>query len=452
VERPWRRVATGLVMLPILIATCGSPAQTLAPGATASALVSPPAEASAVVAPGTPGAPTEGAPTEGALQIDAAVWNTPADPLHVDVELEAAAAATQTIGAGGGSVAAVGGDGTRYTLTIPAQRQWSPTKITLTPITTLSAGGKAAGPGVVFGVQLEPGGLELYPDASLVIEPATSLDDQAIVYFGYDGAGEDAGLQVPDLRAPGHVLALSHFSGAGIVRRTGPPGGAADESGVYEVLADQVASRVAADRLAHVMAQELARERDAQLAGQEVDHQTLVNTLAAVQASYLSEVIEPLIAVASHAAATCEQATEAVAAVFQAARQRELLGAGDDQAAMARVIEAFDAAAERLVPLVEAACRRDAARSCRETGDLLDVVRRNYAERRAKGILGGASEAELDAGTEAYTAILRWCGVYELTWTSTGLIDAKLYTVSSVFDGHMTLRYVEDAAGDLSKI
>jgi hypothetical protein len=380
------------------------------------------------------------------------VWTLPADPLHVDVELEESAAATATIDATGGAVSAVGHDGTRYRVTIPAQKIWQATSITVTPIARLSAEGKEAGPGVVFGVQLEPSGLTLFPDASLTIEPKTSLDDQAVVYFGYQGDGDDAGLEVADQRERGHVLPISHFSGAGIVRRTSPTGGADDESGMYEILFERMASQMAADRLARVVARELAQERERALRGEDPQPGGGIALTAEWQQSYLSRVIEPLIAVAAHPAATCDQAAEAAAALMGAARQRALLGVGDDNEASAAVISAYQAAAERLEPLLEAACRRDAARACRETGDLIDVVRRGYVEVRAKSLLGAATDAQLDAVIEAYRAILRWCGVYELTWTSTGQIKNRRYTIDSVIDGHMTLRYEDPESGDLGDI
>jgi hypothetical protein len=337
-------------------------------------------------------------------------------------------------------------------LEVPPQRIWRSTVITMTPIARLRAEGREAGPGVVFGVQLEPTGLALFPDASLRIEPTTSLDDQAIVYFGYQRDGDDAGIEVADQREPGHVLPIAHFSGAGIVRRTGPPGGADDESGMYEILYERIASQMAADRLSRVVARQLAEERRQALLGVEPEPGGGIALTAEWQQSYLSRVIEPLIAVAAHPAATCDQAAEAAASLMGAARQRALLGVGDDNEALAAVIQAYQAAAERLEPLLEAACRRDAARRCRETGDLVDVVRRGYVEVRAKSLLGAATDAELDAVMEAYRAILRWCGVYELTWTSTGRIKNKEYTIDSVIDGHMTLRYDESESGDFGEI
>jgi len=209
---------------------------------------------------------------------------------------------------------------------------------------------------------------------------------------------------------------------------------------------------MAADRLSRVVARDLAEERQRALLGGEPREGGGIALTVEWQQSYLTRVIEPLIAVAAHPAATCDQAAEAAAALMGAERQRALLGVGDDDAALAQVIAAYRAAAERLEPLLEAACRRDAARACRETGDLIDVVRRGYVEVRSKALLGGSTDAQLDASMEAYLAILRWCGVYELTWTSTGQIKNKRYTIDSVIQGHMTLRYDESGSGDVGDI
>jgi hypothetical protein len=426
-----RRGAYASIVVAALVAACATAQPSLPP------------------ATGEPSAPGSASVTPAAsVAVDPGLWSAPADPLDVTVETDASARVEKAVEAAGATLEAVGADGSRYTLTIPRQRAWQPTAISMAPITSISGRGKTAGPGVVFGVQLGPSGLQLYPDASLRIEPAISLDDQAIVYFGYEGEGADAGTVVPDLREAGHVLAIDQFSGAGIVRRTAPATGVDDEGGMYEVLFDQLASRVAANRLSHVVARQLAIHRNAAILGVELDD-TTADQSEAWQESYLSEVIEPLIRVAENPAATCEQAGEAVASLMGAARQRALLGVGDDDEAMTRVTRAYEDAALRVEPLVEAACRRDAARACRESGDPGDVVRRALVEMRAKALLGAASDAQLDAVTEAYRAILRWCAVYELKWTSTVSIESPEYTIKSVIDGHMTVRLVEDDTGDL---
>ena len=67
-------------------------------------------------------------------------------------------------------------------------------------------------------------------------------------------------------------------------------------------------------------------------------------------------------------------------------------------------------------------------------------------------LLGFTSDALLQAVLEAYKAILRWCGVYELAWVSKGKIVNPQYTISSTIEGHMTLRYVDDETGDINKV
>lgn len=455
--RRWQRwVASGVV---VIIATgCGSNPPSDSPASAPSSGTpdrvggspAPASSAAQVEAPtnGGKATPTTSASLPG---VDDAVWDVPADPLHVSVDLDAAAATKETVDKAGGTLTTVARDGSRYTLTIPPQRVWQATTITMTPIVRLTAAGKVAGPGVVFGVQLEPSGLQLSADASLRIEPATPLDERELAYFGYDGTGDDAGLEVPDTRTDGHVLDIVHFSGAGFVHRTGPAGGTDAESGVYEVLLDRVATRIIDNRLASVMGRELGREREKQLAGQEPDMDALSGITARWLASYLERVVKPLLIVAANPGVTCDEASEAAAAVFNAQRQQQLLGMADDPAT-APLMEQYDAAREQALTMISAACRREAARECQQTGDLRAVLRRAFGEARMMQLLGVLGDAEFAALMEAYRSILRWCGVYELAWVSTGKIANPRYTISSRIEGHMTLRYVDDESRDLADI
>ena len=388
---------------------------------------------------GLPSQAPEASPTEISLDY----WTAPPDPLDLEVVTDDTRTVEAVVDAGGDTLVATGSDGTTYTLTIPKGTLWLPALVSVTPLTSISGRGKTAGPGNLFGVQLEPSGLELFPEATLRIEPAMSLDEQGFVYFGYHGRGEDAGLEVPDLREPGHVLSLDHFSGAGIVSRQGPAGGADDESGMIEVLVEQVTSRLAEDRLNHAAARRLERERERQLFGAEASDGAAVEVSESWEASYFRDVIEPRLRIAAHPAATCEQATAVIQALFGAERQRALLGAADDEGSVSAIRSAYDAAARQAGPLVEQACRRDAARECKKTGDPIDVVRKGIVEAKAKALIEGASDVELEAVQEAYEAILQWCAVYELTFRSTTRIVAPNYTVTSGIEGSLKMRLVD---------
>lgn len=76
----------------------------------------------------------------------------------------------------------------------------------------------------------------------------------------------------------------------------------------------------------------------------------------------------------------------------------------------------YETAQEQVVDLVAAACRREAVKDCMETGNLVAVVSRAYGEARAKALLGVLGDLDYEVLLEAYRAILRWCGVYELAY------------------------------------
>ena len=59
---------------------------------------------------------------------------------------------------------------------------------------------------------------------------------------------------------------------------------------------------------------------------------------------------------------------------------------------------------------------REAVKDCMETGNLVAVVSRAYGEARAKALTGDLGDLDCEMLLEAYRAILRWCGVYELAY------------------------------------
>ena len=429
-----RNVIAICASLAIIVVGCQSSAPTASPKLGQAATTAPATTTSTATAspPAAPSGPTD--------LVPAGTFTAEARPLDLTVETDDARTTEAFVDRDGATLEATGADGTTYTLTIPRDAVWPPTSISMTPLGSIGAGNARVQSGALFGVRLEPSGLELLAPARLLISPATVLDDVDYFWFSYHDQGRDAAIALADPNDP-LALPIDHFSGAGIVRRQGSATGGDDESGQIEVLFDQIVSRMAADCLSGVVGHAAGVERNAALLGQDPPETTMRDVAEAAQWRYLDEVIPPLIRVAGHAAASCADANALIGALLDAARQRGLLGLSSDEEPTA-LDEAYDAVAEQAYPVVEAACRRDAARACRETGDITETIRRALTEQRSKALLGRLDELEALI-PDFYQDILKWCAVYELTWASSLDTKAPNYKIGARIEGHLTLRIVD---------
>jgi hypothetical protein len=148
------------------------------------------------------------------------------DPLKLD----SGARVSQIVLAGGDTLSTIGGDGTRYTLAIPAAAIRDSAAITMTPIR--AATGVLGEAGLIAGVRFEPEGLVFARAATLMIElPAGSAHGYAAVA---DGDGASPHVVVSAVAGQIVTLAVSHFSVAGVVERAdaipAPPPGAISEA------------------------------------------------------------------------------------------------------------------------------------------------------------------------------------------------------------------------------
>ncbi|NNE18185.1 MAG: hypothetical protein HKN10_06885, partial [Myxococcales bacterium] len=130
--------------------------------------------------------------------------------------LDAGRHASALIGPEGGSVEATGADGTRYTLTIPADALIAETEIALTPITAIDDLPMSGG--LVGAVHFEPSGLELFRAASLTVELASAPvlgSEELFAGFVYDGDGKNLALSLVRVDDRSFTLPVRHFSGGG---------------------------------------------------------------------------------------------------------------------------------------------------------------------------------------------------------------------------------------------
>jgi hypothetical protein len=126
---------------------------------------------------------------------------------------DAEASASAEIGPEGGSLTAVGADGSRFTLDLPADALPVPTTITLTPVSRID--GMPFPGGLIAGVELEPAGLRLMATGTLTIEPAAPAALDRTLPYAYRGPGESFMLYPRDDDASALRLPILHFSGYG---------------------------------------------------------------------------------------------------------------------------------------------------------------------------------------------------------------------------------------------
>ena len=136
------------------------------------------------------------------------------DGAFVQAVHDTSRAVTETVPIGGGSLAATGADGSRFTLTIPAGALLSEESVTLTPASAI--GGLPLSGGLAAAVHIEPEGLLLNRSATLTIEPALAVPRNQAVTFSYQGAGAEFFLQPPIPVAGAIQLPVMHFSGYGV--------------------------------------------------------------------------------------------------------------------------------------------------------------------------------------------------------------------------------------------
>ena len=143
----------------------------------------------------------------------AGVFPLQPNPVKVTVTRDSTHSVSSMIPATGGTITATGGDGTRFTLTIPPNALDGDSTITMTPVSTMD--GLPMTGGLVAAVHFEPEGLRFNLPVELRIEPPAEVPVEQQVGFGYLGDGNDLHLY-PMERGRGLAMRLLHFSGFGI--------------------------------------------------------------------------------------------------------------------------------------------------------------------------------------------------------------------------------------------
>ncbi|PYE52720.1 hypothetical protein [Deinococcus yavapaiensis] len=307
---------------------------------------------------------------------------------------------------GGGTLATVGADGAKYTLTFPPNALAEDTQITMTPLASI--GGLPFGGPLAGAVKLEPDGLQLYQYATLTISPAAPLAAGEISPFSFRGPGVD--LDVPALGADTtlqrYTLKLSHFSGYGVASGTDA------ERAALAARAAQYGTEAVASEIRDL----LNRERLAALADQPGDPQFREKLDALMNRMY-DENVAPYLADAS---SNCTIGRSLVPSFLNFVRQAELIGGGHDaqeQAAMDAVRGSVQA------------CLREQTQPC-VTPTLTALLELTRTVRQA-ALLGVSDEGAMGASTCGWKGKLErdvhttW-NKHENNWTETLQRDQSL--------------------------
>lgn len=251
------------------------------------------------------------------------------NPMSISAGTDAAAASSATVPLSGGTLSATGADGTVYTLTIPADSLLEETVVTMTPLSDIAG---APVTGRALGIRLEPHGLRLYREATLDIAPADGVAFSAIG-FAAGADGSDFHLVPPIAEGDGTSVSfhLMHFSDHG-----GFTGSEVDPIVITDSPGDFMPMDWEA-QLAQMMAELLAKEREAQLAGEEGDPE-LNEKIEAIVNTFYIKVIAPML---PRIMTECSYAEANVSKVLSWARTVMLLGM--DEAFSREVQKVMDA-------------------------------------------------------------------------------------------------------------
>ncbi|MDA1278584.1 MAG: hypothetical protein O3B95_00870 [Chloroflexi bacterium] len=260
------------------------------------------------------------------------------------------------IGSDGGTIEAMGGDGTGYTLNFPHGVLVDETLITLTPIVSASAwpivNGEAA-----LGVRILPDATRLMGEAALTIRPGRAVG--SVAAFSAESGGGNFHFDLINPGTDAIILPITHF-GDQFIGETEEATG--DQHEVEGPSAGRVAPEDLAGQLANVAGEILARERARQLKGDAPD-EAVFNRLRELGDEFYTHAIEPYIDEWAH---DCEASKEHTATAFQWARYMILIGVDEDDVRITKIFTETVRAVEN--------CLNELLEPCLKTSDLPEAL------------------------------------------------------------------------------
>jgi hypothetical protein len=158
-----------------------------------------------------PGSPSGARAGVGEMSIGV---SDPVNALKVSLELDGTRAAHRVISKEGGSLTAVGEDGSTYKLTIPENALVGDENIILTPVKAIS--GLPGGVTLAAGVQMAPEGLLLLKPATLTVEAKRPAAPNQELPFGWSREGDGVHAQFVAVQPTIPTFTITHFSGVAV--------------------------------------------------------------------------------------------------------------------------------------------------------------------------------------------------------------------------------------------
>ena len=230
------------------------------------------------------------------------------------------------------------------------------------------------------------------------------------------------------LAAPGNILA----NGWGVER------GRADGGDVATLLVDQLAMKMARNRIDKALVRGTLAERKAGL----LEASGFADRFDNVQDWWLKEVMTPAQRIALNPAASCAEAESALTELLGMMRQRQLFGIEDSEQRSAEISRIFDATNE----LMFQRCREEALDECVVSGRFEQIISTALSQDHQKQLLGGS--VDLD---EWVDDSLKQCAIYELQFVST-MKTAQIFNLETVRRSKIEIKFDTPAGGVLNAL
>lgn len=232
---------------------------------------------------------------------------------------------------------------------------------------------------------------------------------------------------------------------SGVFANWGAEVGRATEGDQAQLASDRVAIGMAQRRLADSITRPLVKDRQMVLLGRTGNNANAAELLDAAYDYWVKKVVGPARDMANNPAASCADANLALLALLSMERQRQLLGLNLDEN------EKISPKSMEIILMVTTIqdevlqrCRDEAQDECVATGRIDQIPFTALAQQRQLALL---EEKDVDLSDWAKQT-LKLCATYDLHFVSTTDFVVG-YTVDTVMDGHIKLKFVEDGGKTL---
>lgn len=289
------------------------------------------------------------------------VLASPSNPLHLKASLQTNSSSQLITTKTGGQILLTGLDGTKYTLTFPANSVPYDTTITMTETKETQINGVSF---QSFGVQIYPDGMELIQPATLEIQTTRELQSKSLSIVTSKNDGSLA--HIPALKVfkeKSLTLALFHFSNYA----------ATDEEKIQEIIELGMAD-LENIRIINWLNQQLLKQKEN---SQNSDLETIYKKA-------IKDGIDKVVAPKLLHATTCTGGTDALSSFFYFTRVAALLSIDMDEIFKFDSNQAFVDA----IALTKSLCLKEARQYCNADHNIPEAFRIWLVLNRFAGLLG----------------------------------------------------------------